>query len=102
KNDFITSAISAKMKLLLWIAGSVQKGGKNVTQEQVNIAKSAGATDMEIHDTVLIAAAFCMFNRYVDGLATWAPEKREYYIERSKNRADEAYLTHDPANHTAI
>ena len=102
KNDFITSAISAKMKLLLWIAGSVQKGGKNVTQDQVNIARSAGATDMEIHDTVLIAAAFCMFNRYVDGLATWAPEKREYYIERSKLRADEAYLTHDQANNKLI
>ncbi len=98
KSDFVASDISAKMKMLLWIAASVQKGGKNVTQGHINAAKSVGATDLEIHDTVLIAAAFCMFNRYVDGLATWAPESRDYYIERAKHRADEAYVSHGPVN----
>jgi alkylhydroperoxidase/carboxymuconolactone decarboxylase family protein YurZ len=49
------------------IAGQVQKGGKYVTSKAVADAKEVGATDIEIHDTVLIAAAFCMFNRYVDG-----------------------------------
>ena len=47
--------------------------GRAVTEELVAAARDAGATDVEIHDTVLIAAAFCMFNRYVDGLATFAP-----------------------------
>jgi len=96
KNDFITAGVSDKMKALLWIAASVQKGGKFVTASQVDTAKSLGATGKEIHDTVLIAAAFCMFNRYVDGLATWAPVDKNYYIERAKQRAEEGYANYDP------
>ena len=76
KTGFTSSGeLTDKMKALLSIAGSVQKGGKSVTAEQIETAKTHGATDKEIHDTVLIAAVFCMFNRYVDGLATWAPER---------------------------
>ena len=69
KKDYQNADISDKLKALLTIAGSVQKGGKFVTPEQIESAKNLGATDKDIHDTVLIAAAFCMFNRYVDGLA---------------------------------
>ena len=95
KIDFQSTAISEKLKTLLSIAGSVQKGGKFVTKEQVDNARNAGATDKEIHDTVLIAAAFCMFNRYVDGLATWAPADKQVYIQRAKMRAEEGYLDFD-------
>lgn len=95
KNDFNVAGISDKMKALLAIAASVQKGGKNVTDIQINAAKNLGATDSELHDTVLIAAAFCMFNRYVDGLATWAPEDKNYYIDRAKQRAEEGYANYD-------
>lgn len=95
KKDFQSTNIPAKLKTLLTIAGSVQRGGKNVTEEQIAAAKNAGATDAEIHDTVLIAAAFCMFNRYVDGLGTEAPQDREYYINRGKQRAEEGYLHFD-------
>ena len=70
KHDFQNADISPKLKALLVIAGQVQKGGKHVTAEDVAKARAEGATDKEIHDTVLIAAAFCMYNRYVDGLAT--------------------------------
>jgi uncharacterized peroxidase-related enzyme len=94
-NDFQSSAISKKLKTLLAIAGSVQKGGKFVTVAQIENAKAADATDKEIHDTVLIAAAFCMFNRYVDGLATWAPTDKEIYVQRAKMRAEEGYLDFD-------
>ena len=66
--------VSAKLSALLDIAGAVQKGGRNVTSQLVDAARAAGATDTEIHDSVLIAAAFCMMNRYVDGLATFAPD----------------------------
>jgi uncharacterized peroxidase-related enzyme len=93
-----TAPISEKMKALLSIAGSVQKGGKHVTSEQVEKAKSLGATDLEIHDTVLIAAAFCMFNRYVDGLGTWAPQDRMFYVNRAKARAEEGYANYNPLN----
>lgn len=95
KQDFTSAPISEKLKALLAIAGSVQKGGKLVTAEQVDAAKNLGATDKEIHDTVLIAAAFCMFNRYVDGLGTWAPADRQLYVERAKWRADEGYANID-------
>ncbi len=95
KNDFQSAAISEKIKTLLAIAGSVQKGGKFVTAVQIENAKATGATDKEIHDTVLIAASFCMFNRYVDGLATWAPADREVYVQRAKMRAEEGYLDFD-------
>jgi len=80
---------------LLSIAASVQNGGKNVTEDQIDKAKVLGATDKEIHDTVLIAAAFCMFNRYVDGLATWAPQDRQVYVSRAPMRAEEGYADLD-------
>ena len=95
KNDFQSTSISEKLKALLTIAGSVQKGGKFVTKGQIDFAKELGATDREIHDTVLIAASFCMFNRYVDGLATWAPTEREVYVKRAKMRAEEGYINFD-------
>ena len=91
-----SAAISDKLKALLAIAGSVQKGGKYVTSTQIEKAKSLGATDLEIHDTVLIAAAFCMFNRYVDGLGTWAPQDRMFYVNRAKARAEEGYANYNP------
>lgn len=96
KRDFQNTSISDKLKALLTIAASVQKGGKHVTTTQIEKAKSEGATDIEIHDTVLIAAAFCMFNRYVDGLATWAPEDRAFYIKRAPQRAEQGYMNFDP------
>ncbi len=91
KRDYQTALISDKLKALLSIAGSVQKGGKFVTTEQIESAKSGGATDKEIHDTVLIAAAFCMFNRYVDGLNTWAPQDLQVYVNRAPMRAKDGY-----------
>ena len=65
------------------LTGKVQIGGKNVQPEDVERARQQGATDQEIHDTVLIAAAFCMYNRYVDGLATWAPQDVLTQAERT-------------------
>ena len=93
--DFRSTHVSEKLKSLLSIAQSVQKSGKHVTAIQIEEAKKAGATDREIHDTVLIAAAFCMFNRYVDGLATWAPSDTQVYIERAPRRAEEGYIDFD-------
>lgn len=79
KNDIESAPVSEKMKALLVIAKQVQQSGKAVTEESIKRAKNAGATDIEIHDTVLIAALFCLYNRYVDGLATRLPDTNEYY-----------------------
>lgn len=92
KHDFEAAGISDKLKALLAIAGQVQKGGKNVTAEDISRARKAGASDVEIHDTVLIAAAFCMYNRYVDGLATWAPEEPKAYTEMGAKLAEQGYI----------
>jgi len=92
KLDFEHANISAKLKALLVIAGKVQQGGQNVTADDIARAKAESASDLEIHDTVLIAAAFCMFNRYVDGLATWAPEDPAFYRQRAAKLAAEGYV----------
>jgi uncharacterized peroxidase-related enzyme len=92
KADFQHADISAKLKALLVIASKVQQDGKHVTVDDVEKARAQGATDVEIHDTVLIAAAFCMYNRYVDGLATWQPREEELYRQRGKQTAREGYV----------
>lgn len=93
KFDFQNASISDKLKTLLVIAGQVQKGGKHVTSNSVADARAAGATDKEIHDTVLIAAAFCMYNRYVDGLGTVQPRDEAMYRERGKWIARDGYVS---------
>ena len=90
--DLQRAELSEKMKGLLEIAAKVQQGGKNVSAEDVERARNAGATDLEIHDAVLIAAAFCMFNRYVDGLATFTPEDPDFYRARGALLAEYGYV----------
>lgn len=79
RQDLETAPISEKMKSLLQIARQTQRGGQYVTESAIARAKNAGATDLEIHDTVLIAALFCLYNKYVDGLATALPEDPAYF-----------------------
>lgn len=93
KTDFMQASISDKLKALLTIAGKVQKDGKLVTTADVEAARKLGATDIEIHDTVLIAAAFCMYNRYVDGLNTIQPDDEALYRERGRRVARDGYVT---------
>lgn len=90
-NDPSTAPVSEKMKHLLAIAGKVQKSGREVTDEMVAAAKKAGVTDEELHDAVLVAAAFCMYNRYVDGLHTTLPEKDEDYKEMGERLKKKGY-----------
>jgi uncharacterized peroxidase-related enzyme len=94
RRDYRSADISDKLKALLNIAGKVQQSGKAVTEKDVQHARDAGATDKDIHDTVLIAAAFCMFNRYVDGLATTAPTDMSSYPLRAKQVAENGYGNH--------
>jgi uncharacterized peroxidase-related enzyme len=90
--------VSPRLHALLDIAASVQRSGRAVTTAEIEAARAAGATDVEIHDTVLIAAAFCMYNRYVDGLATWAPDGREAYDEMAENIVARGYEAAAPAS----
>jgi uncharacterized peroxidase-related enzyme len=92
KADFQSAPVSDKLKALLAIAAKVQQDGKLVTSADVEAARKVGATDLEIHDTVLIAAAFCMYNRYVDGLGTWQPADPGMYAQMGDHLAEHGYL----------
>ena len=98
RDDFKSAEISPKLKALLAIAGKVQQDGKKVTEADVEAARNEGATDLEIHDTVLIAAAFCMYNRYVDGLATVQPKDPDLYRQRGKMVARDGYVAANLSN----
>jgi len=91
KTDFESAPVTPKLKALLAIAGKVQQDGKRVSPDDIARARAQGATDLEIHDTVLIAAAFCMYNRYVDGLGTWQPRDESMYAEMGKQLAEHGY-----------
>jgi uncharacterized peroxidase-related enzyme len=90
--NYSAAPISNKLKALLVIARKVQQGGRGVTETDIARAREEGADDKAIHDTVLIAAAFCMFNRYVDGLATWTPTDPADYDQICEKLASEGYL----------
>jgi uncharacterized peroxidase-related enzyme len=94
RKDFTKADISPKLKALLHVAGKVQRSGKAVTAEDIQLAKDTGASDRDIHDTVLIAAAFCMYNRYVDGLGTYAPTDMSSYPLRAMQIVENGYGSH--------
>ncbi|MGP0065117.1 MAG: carboxymuconolactone decarboxylase family protein [Isosphaeraceae bacterium] len=93
--DVDSAPVSAKMKALLAIAEKVRRDGRLVQAADVERARAEGADDKAIHDTVLIAAAFCMFNRYVDGLGTWAPQDPAAYEESGVRLANRGYVNYD-------
>ena len=99
-NDMQHAEISGKLKALLNIAGKVQILGKEVTEDDIAAARKLGATDREIHDTVLIAATFSMFNRYVDGLASWTPTDPAAYEEMGKRMSTKGYVMPQPIPNT--
>lgn len=91
KQDFQQTPLSEKMKSLLAIAESTQRSGAFVTSEQVESAQKAGASDLEIHDTVLITSLFCLFNRYLDGLGVTSEDNLETFRQRGRLIAEKGY-----------
>jgi len=94
RRNYMEAPISEKLKSLLQIAGKVQKSGKSVLPQDIENARQQGASDRDIHDTVLIAAAFCLFNRYVDGLASVAPQDLSTYAPRARQIVENGYGPH--------
>jgi uncharacterized peroxidase-related enzyme len=92
KHDIQSAPVTEKMKALLQIASLTRISGKSVTEESIEKAKSAGATDIEIHDTVLIAALFCLYNRYVDGMATSLPKEDSYFDVLAERLVNHGYM----------
>lgn len=94
--DYQNAPISEKLKCLLSIAGKVQQDARLVSDEDVANARKHGANDRDIHDTVLIAATFCMFNRYVDGLATMTPADPVLYGQMGARMGEFGYIAPSP------
>lgn len=92
KHEPDTAPVSDKMKALLTIARAVQKNGKLVTPDIIEEARAHGATDRELHDTVLIAALFSLYNRYVDGLASITPTDPAFYNRLGNILKDKGYM----------
>jgi uncharacterized peroxidase-related enzyme len=92
KENIDTAPVSDKMKALLHIASMVRDSGKNVTAAIIEKARDAGASDIEIHDCVLIASLFSLYNRYVDGLATALPEDANYYNVLADRIVNHGYM----------
>lgn len=96
--DIEDSLLPDKMKALLKLAKAVTASGNNVTKVDIELAKNSGATDTEIHDAILIASMFCMYNRYVDGLGAFTPEEDSpHYQENAKRLAVDGYMAPRPA-----
>lgn len=91
-SNVATARISEKLRSLLTIADKVRRGGRLVNSDDIAMAQTAGADEKAIHDTVLIAAMFCMYNRYVDGLGTHAPTGQGPYEEMGVRLATRGYL----------
>lgn len=102
KDDLSTAPLNDKMRALLRIAGKVQRSGRSVAPEDVDAARRAGATDLEIHDTVLITALFCLYNRYVDGLATAAPADPAFYETLGKRITSRGYTMPPDGYHPLV
>jgi len=92
RTDLDHAPVTPKLRALLRIAAAVQVGGREVTPELISAARAAGATDLELHDAVLIAATFCMYNRYVDGLGTLSPSDPDRYVHAAKRVSEFGYL----------
>ena len=92
KTDLESAPVSEKLRALLTIAAKVQESGRLVTAEDVARARAEGATDAEIHDTVLIAALFCLYNRYVDGMGAVTPSDPGFYRSLAERIVHRGYL----------
>lgn len=79
--------------------GQRPEGNSFLLDGAQNVNRMDGGYALKIPiDTVLIAAAFCMYNRYVDGLATWAPKDPAAYAAMGARLAEQGYLAPGPAS----
>ncbi len=89
--DPATAPVSGRLRALLNVAAEVQGSARPVSDRTIAAARAEGADDTDLHDTVLIAAAFCMYNRYVSGLATELPKDDEYYRHSARRIVADGY-----------
>ena len=87
----LSDGLDAKMQALLHIARTVRRAPRELTAAEVDAAQAAGATDADVQLAVLIAAAFSMYNRMVDGFRAKTPPTAEAYRARAGEIAEHGY-----------
>lgn len=86
-----SEGLDARMCALLHIARTVQRAPRELVAADVAAARSAGATDADVQLAVLIAAAFSMYNRMVEGFRARTAPSTEAYRERAAEIAAHGY-----------
>jgi uncharacterized peroxidase-related enzyme len=86
-----SDGLDPKMQALLHIARTVQRAPRELTAGDVDAAITAGASDADVQLAVLIASAFSMYNRMVDGFRAQTPPSAEAYRARASEIADFGY-----------
>jgi uncharacterized peroxidase-related enzyme len=86
-----SDGLDPKMTALLHIARTVRQDALGLTDADVAAAREAGATDADVQLAVLIAAAFSMYNRIVDGFRAATPPVTAAYRDRAREIASHGY-----------
>lgn len=80
-----------KMRALVHISQVVRRDPLELTSADVAAARDAGATDGDVQLAVLIAAAFSMYNRMVDGFRARTAPTPDAYRESAGAIAEYGY-----------
>jgi uncharacterized peroxidase-related enzyme len=86
-----SDGLDPKVRTLLHIARTVGRDPLELTKEDVAAAQGAGASEADVQLAVLIAAAFSMYNRMVDGFRARTPGDPAAYRERAGEIAERGY-----------
>jgi uncharacterized peroxidase-related enzyme len=86
-----SAGVDEKMGALLHISRTVRRDPLDLTAADVAAAHAAGASDGDVQLAVLIAAAFSMYNRMVDGFRAKTPPTAEAYRPRAAEIAEHGY-----------
>jgi uncharacterized peroxidase-related enzyme len=95
--DGSSDGFDSKMRALLHIARTVRHDPRRLTAADVETATDAGASDADVQLAVLIAAAFSMYNRMVDGFRARTAPTTDAYRERADQIAEHGYSAAPPA-----
>jgi uncharacterized peroxidase-related enzyme len=80
-----------KMRALLHIARTVRREPRDLTADDVAAAHAAGAADADVQLAVLIASAFSMYNRMVEGFRARTMPSPDAYRPRAAEIAAHGY-----------
>ncbi|MEU7473710.1 hypothetical protein AB0A94_35245 [Streptomyces sp. NPDC044984] len=97
-----TTTVTERTRNLLHTTAEVVRAPHPLNDETVTAAHAAGATDDDIHDTILTTAALCMFNRHASALDTEPPADPAYYTKTAQRILTDGYEVHSTERRKAL